>query len=498
MLFWLKMKLPIAKHFRLLIIISSFVVTANAQFTFECTISDQKDQCVTSIIETNEYYLIVTYVDRNSVYEQTPNLFKIDKQGNIVLSTMLKPEYHAFIIYEIFPNEDGSFTGFGFSRPFEDSLAYFTIIELSDKLSILNEFNYQTYFDMLDYINVEKFLDGYIIVGSGRNPQNFLKRVFAYRIDSSYDTLYCKIYPEEGTKYPFDIITTENGNDSKVFVSGYHQQTNTSGQIFLLDSLLERVDLKGIPESVSLYNDAMYFDDGHYLLTGKKHISNSHPQDEQLAIMLMDTNDLMQDIEFLGASDTLDYPGFYTNLDFVDADNIYYSGTKNIVLGGYFVSTTSWFFLNKLDINLDVQWQKFYGGDAYYMLWAMIATQDGGCLMAGTRYDYLTQNNERDIFIIKVNSDGFITWLGDEPPQITAHDAIVYPNPGSSYLKVETGPQIDGAAFEMFDMTGKMAAREILDYRLLEINTNYLPTGTYTYRITWQKQLVGSGKWVKR
>ena len=495
------MKLSIVKNIRLLIFISSLSLfaTANAQFTFECTISNQEDQCVTSIIETDEYYLLVTYVDRNrnSVYEQTPNLFKIDKQGNIVLSTMLKPEYHAFVLYEIISNEDGSFTGFGFHRPFEDSLAYFTIIEISDKLSILNEFNYQTCFDMLDYINVEKYDDNYIIVGSGRNPQNYLTRIFAYRINSSYDTLYSKIYPEEGTKFPFDIITSENGNFSKIFVIGYHQQTNTSGQLFLLDPLLERVEIKGIPERIAFYNDAKYIDNGHYLLTGKKHIPNSHPQDEQLAIILMDTTDAMQDIQLLGASDTLDYPGFYTNLDFIGIDNIYYSGTKNIILGGYFVSSTSWFFLNKLDSNLEVQWQKFYGGDAYYMLWAMIATQDGGCLMAGTRYDYLTQTNERDIYIVKVNSDGLVTGIGDEHP-LTTHDAIVYPNPGSSYLKIQSGPQINGAAFEMFDMTGKEVAREILNGRLMEINTGPLPTGTYTYRISWQNRLVGSGKWVKK
>jgi hypothetical protein len=46
-------------------------------------------------------------------------------------------------------------------------------------------------------------------------------------------------------------------------------------------------------------------------------------------------------------------------------------------------------------------------------------------------------------------------------------------------------------------MTGKVAAREILNKRLMEINTNHLPNGTYTYRITSQKQLVDSGKWVK-
>lgn len=167
-----------------------------------------------------------------------------------------------------------------------------------------------------------------------------------------------------------------------------------------------------------------------------------------------------------------------------------------IVGGGR--SIDSWFFLNKLDSNLEVQWQKFYGGDANYMLWNLIATQDGGCLMAGTRYDYITQTNLRDIIIIKVDSSGLVTGIGEEPVGITAHDAVVYPNPGDDNLKVRSGPQITGAVFEMHDMSGKPVAVAVLTGSITEINTRGLPSGTYTYRIVYNNRKVESGKWMKR
>jgi hypothetical protein len=210
----------------------------------------------------------------------------------------------------------------------------------------------------------------------------------------------------------------------------------------------------------------------------------------------MDTAEILQDIELLGPADTANYPGFYSNLDFRNPDNIFYAGIKNLAFG-YFIPASSWLFLNKLNSNLEVQWQKFYGGDANYNLWNLIATQDGGCLMAGTRYDYITQTNLRDVYILKVNSEGIVTGLGDEPSQIPFTDAIIYPNPGSTYLKVESGPQIDDALFELFDMSGKAVFRVKLRNRLQEINTSSFLKGTYTYRVSWKNKLVAAGKWLK-
>jgi len=76
-----------------------------------------------------------------------------------------------------------------------------------------------------------------------------------------------------------------------------------------------------------------------------------------------------------------------------------------------------------------LKWQKYYGGDACYLLMSILATQDGGCVMAGSRYDYQTQNMERDVYILKVDEDGLITWAYNIP-EVTK-ETLIYPNPGN-------------------------------------------------------------------
>jgi len=480
----------------IIFLITILALTATAQHTFELIIEDPLDQMPHSIIEKDNYYIISTIFGMYSSAGIQSQLFKIDKQGGIVLTKIVKPETYEFLLTNIISNANGRFTGFGFQKVADDSTACFTILEMDDDFSILTERNYQTDFHFLEYINVEKYNDYYLVIGSGNYISYPLYHLFSYKINFSYDTLMSKVYPEEGTNLAFDIIPTLNGDNFKVFTRGYNQQTNAMGQIIRLDKLLNMVEYTAIPENVFSFNDAMYIDESHYLLSGKADIFDNGRSGSKLALMLMDTADVLHDIRFLGAPDTINYPGFYSNLDFSNPDNIFYAGIKNLAFG-YFIPASSWIFLNKLNSKLEVEWQKFYGGDANYNVWNLIATQDGGCLMAGTRYDYITQNNLRDVYLLKVNSEGLVTGFGDEPSQIPFTDAIVYPNPGSTYLKVESGPQIDGALFEMFNISGKMVSSVLLRNRLQEINTSSLPKGTYTYRINWKNQLVASGKWLK-
>jgi len=111
---------------------------------------------------------------------------------------------------------------------------------------------------------------------------------------------------------------------------------------------------------------------------------------------------------------------------------------------------------------------------------------------------FFIQLNLRDIYILKVNEDGLIVGSGEEPIGITVQDAIVYPNPGSEFLKVESGPQINGALFELFNLSGILVLSTTLDERMITINTSDIPSGTYPYRVTYQNKIVASGKWVKQ
>mgnify|MGYP000277131751 CR=1 FL=1 len=47
----------------------------------------------------------------------------------------------------------------------------------------------------------------------------------------------------------------------------------------------------------------------------------------------------------------------------------------------------------------------------------IIATQDGGCLVYGTIYDWRTQNNQFNTFAIKLDGLGNTSWIKEEPYQ---------------------------------------------------------------------------------
>ena len=155
----------------------------------------------------------------------------------------------------------------------------------------------------------------------------------------------------------------------------------------------------------------------------------------------------------------------------------------------------SWFSLTNMDSSLNVRWEKFYGGNAYYVLWGTKATTDGGCLMYGSIYDSATQVNERDIYVIKVNKNGLLGGIDNKSPIV--HDAIVYPNPGSDHLIIESGPQIANAEFRMVSIEGKQVISKDLIERRMMLDTKNLTPGTYFWQIVRNGKAIETGKWVK-
>jgi len=192
--------------------------------------------------------------------------------------------------------------------------------------------------------------------------------------------------------------------------------------------------------------------------------------------------------------DTLTYPGWYKNIDFIDTNNIFVGGTINAQLPIY-PASSSYIILEKLDHNLSPQWQRFYGFDAYYLLTSIMATSDSGCLLLASCYDYSTQSNKKDIFYLKVNSDGLLTATNDKIPIV--HDAIVYPNPGSDNLIIQSGLQISGAEFKMFSFEDKLVISKKLYERKDNLETQMLSQGCYIWQIVFHGKVVESGKWIK-
>jgi hypothetical protein len=173
-------------------------------------------------------------------------------------------------------------------------------------------------------------------------------------------------------------------------------------------------------------------------------------------------------------------------------------GTSNFdYYNPFYSSLDSWYHLVKINPDITPIWEYWYGGDAYYHLYSIAATNDGGCIMVGNRYDDDTQYQERDIYILKVNEEGLLVNIS-ENPGVVLHEALVFPNPGNNYLKVRLAFQVKQCTIELYDMNGNLLLSDQIQGQWGEMNTSVLIPGTYIYRIYNDEGLFESGKWVKQ
>jgi hypothetical protein len=86
--------------------------------------------------------------------------------------------------------------------------------------------------------------------------------------------------------------------------------------------------------------------------------------------------------------------------------------------GGYIIagSTASFgarnrdYWVMKLNNTGTIEWEKTYGGTAQDDAYTVVKTIDGGYLVAGESYSFRTGTTSRDIWILKLFSDGTIDW----------------------------------------------------------------------------------------
>ena len=174
-------------------------------------------------------------------------------------------------------------------------------------------------------------------------------------------------------------------------------------------------------------------------------------------------------------------------------------GIHNMKIPNYaYHPSPSWLVVLQTDSMLNIRWERLYGGDARYFMTKMIATDDGGCLLAGCRYDYQnTFEQDLGMVVLKLNSEGLMVGAGEEP-RIEMHEAVVYPNPGSEVLHVHIAVQYPDSEIFLFDMSGRVVLQQKMQGSNVRINTTLLKPGMYLYHITSPVGLEESGQWLKQ
>ena len=233
--------------------------------------------------------------------------------------------------------------------------------------------------------------------------------------------------------------------------------------------------------------------DGTLITAGASRMYNPEPIKYYITVIKYDSLFNQLYLRNLTNPDTNSRGGELIAVDYYYSSCIYVAGTHN--LQGLSGHEPSWFYVAKMDDTLGIDFEKYIGGDDYYWLYSVVATKDGGVLLAGTRSEVGAPDFHRDGYIIKLDSTGCITNLSANST-IQIKDALVYPNPGTDKLIVRTA--LKNCVIRLYDMKGTEVLEQPLDKHITEINTRQLKPGMYVYVIQQNNRIVENGKWIKQ
>ena len=164
-------------------------------------------------------------------------------------------------------------------------------------------------------------------------------------------------------------------------------------------------------------------------------------------------------------------------------------GTDKILVTGTIEGELAVWFI---DYALTNMYERTYQSDPPRMGVDVLGLPSNDMVIMGTETG--STGDETDIFLMKLDADGLVS-----TGEITEGENIrIYPNPGNEEIKVRIAVQHKQSLIELFDLKGRLVLKENFTGTEGSINSTFLPSGTYIYKITSNVGLYESGKWVKQ
>jgi len=491
--------------FVLIPIIVSIGFQASSQSTFQKIFARVENQYIHQVAEDDEgNFVLVGRINNLEPSITEGYIIKIDESGNLLNE-------------EIFHINDTVYNFFFDVHFFNDR--YYLLgtqnrklwyLELNKNLETLSEnltrippdswFSYMnSIIDSDSNIVITGYTSRWDTNPSGDTVPN--NDVFFYKLSNHGDSLTSKFYlTANRLTMSYDIIEKPDSvgytDSSGYFAYGfkYLEDLPHGGQRIELSKDMDSVFVDTIPYGLYSYCSLEILNDSSILICGR---GGDHEVFGEYSLNVLSTtidNHAINHGAFRKDEDMREFSSYFQGVSKFE-DNIYVGGNSNFDYANpFFSELDSWFHLVKINPDITPIWEYWYGGDAYYHMYSMIATSDGGCLMVGNRYDFEIQYLERDIYVVKVNGDGLIVWTQEIPAN--NQSITIYPNPGTNQLNIKT-PQKE-SDFELINLNGQVVIRQTLTNSLTSINTEQLESGIYFFRLLNKKTShIESGKWIK-
>jgi len=474
----------------------------HAQSTFFKIFPSTDNSIGVKAIETPTNDIII--VGGNDFYSSLPKgmIMKINSDGDLLEKIILPGGGNASNMFTInhFPAFENQYLLTGYKDSIVDNVSN-CIIKLyiiNDSITFLSERSFNSGSELFVYpwqFKIGENNSFYLLcnvdsINQPTSPGQFCVLKFNNQLDS------INAYFSHGSSYHLigDLLYDENQKKVDIFYLGpYITKSGSSMKVLELDSNLNYIASLSLPENIITEPTSIYLTDTTYILTG---VTHTMAIDRFISTYLMTyDHDSLKRQQIYNDPDTLLYAGATPNTA-VNGESIFISGLYNIHPFEYpWQSTPSWIQVTRLDRSLNIISNNFYGGDAFYSPYSIIATSDGGAFLTGFRYDL--QTHLFDVFALKVDTNGAVT--GDsETDRNDIAGAILAPNPGHDKVSAIVGAQYKSADIFLYDLKGKTILYKKLEGNRQTIDLSGLKPGSYVYVFTSENKKIGQGKWIRQ
>lgn len=473
--------------------------SSNAQNTFEIRIDSDLDEypCDFILDSNNNFAGIISKV-QNTDYIPKSYIYKISSEGDTVSKLFAKQDT-VLKLYKIIQAGNSPLeylvTGTGYHKDSSASLWFSYFMKIDENFDIIWEKTYQLhnvneYACFPNYPQLLKEKENTFLHACFLEPH---WKMYLFRLSTEGDSLAYRMYENDSSGQLYDL--TYNYDSSAYWLHTHFAHYSASGpesQCITVNYNLEQTKVMYYPRWFANGISAKLLPDRNLVAGSIIWEAAITQYDHYLGAYKLDSVfNVLAECKFTNPDTTTQ--GGYTTMDFYYPSCIYVCGDQPMSMGTW-VPAPTWIAIAKMNQDLELEFEKYIGGDSHYNFSTVTAASDSGILISATRYDWNTQDYERDVIILKLDMNGCITGIQNQN-SFKVSTAIVYPNPGSEEINIRTA--LKNTIFEMYDMNGKLIITKNLNQNITKINSISLKPGTYTWMVYNKTEVYDTGKWIK-
>ena len=392
---------------------------------------------------------------------------KLNSQGEFIISNIQQRDNYETTVYHMF-QEENNFFAMGTQSYIKADSTLLWVLKLDENLNVVDEKHQLLglYRDGIPFQCNNQYADTLICVGTGSYNGNLptatygikylgFDEIIIHDIDLGFNALINDL-----------VISSEIPN--RYFINGWDMHV-TDAEFNHIESF-SNVHYGQVGD-LQPHTDSTYLLASKYFWSGHKNI--------QIGSFDFNGNEINSFL--MGHLDSVSYTTFSKSIDSHDS-NIYMGGTTRIIESFPINLQTgiSNFILGKFNMDLDSIWVHTYGVDGYHFLNFVIATQDGGCLMVGTKHDYINNPTINQLYTLKVDGNGNV--INSTTIPMLDSQLSIFPNPASDKISIQLSDnllQFSALKFILNDVTGRKIMETYLNNTNTGLNIQHLPASCY-------------------